>query len=604
MRSIVTRTLIFVVLWAGFGLLAAETAEAQTAKKMRNAAGQKLHALFASEWDYTMQQNPVFASLLGDRRFNDKWEDASLAAYESRQQHAKLTLQKLQGTNRAQLTPEDQLSYDLFKNRLELAIEGYQFKDYVAPVDQRGGIQTLDELTDQLRFTTVKDYEDWVARLRAFSTYTNQTMELMRAGIRERVLQPKVIMQRIPAQLDKQIVDDPKKSNFYKPFRKFPADFSDSDKQRLSAAAEQAITNDVVPSFRKLKQFFEAEYLPASFEQVGVWQVPNGDKAYAYYARLYTTTNLTPEQIHEIGMKEVTRIQGEMQKVMQEVGFKGTREEFFQQLRTDPKFFYKTGDEILQGTRAMAKRIDPNLLKVFRTLPRTPYGVEPIPEAIAPDTTTAYYSGPAADGSRAGTYYVNLYKPESRPKWEMLALALHEAVPGHHLQIALSRELGDVPNFRKYGGYTAFTEGWGLYAESLGYDMGLYDDAYSRFGQLTYEMWRAVRLVVDTGIHYKHWTRQQAIDFFKQNAPKAELDIVNEIDRYIAWPGQALAYKIGELKLKELRRRATQELGRRFDLKEFHDVILLQGAMPLSVLEQRVNAWIGGKKQTGAPGIH
>lgn len=578
--------------------------EAQTIKKASNAAGKKLHDFFAAEWEYTMQQNPVFASTLGDRRFNDKWEDASLAAIQAQQQHARQALQQLQQINHAQLNAQDQLSYDLFKDKVEMAIEGFQYKDYLAPMDQRGGIQTLDQLADQLRFSTVKDYEDWIARLRAFPTYTDQTIALLRAGIKERVLQPKVIMQRIPAQIDRQIVDDPRKSNFYKPFLKFPDNFSQADQQGLATAGEQAIKENVVPAFRKLKQVFEAEYLPASFDQVGVWQQPNGDKAYAYYARLYTTTDLTPEQIHTIGLKEVARINGEMEKVMQETGFKGTRHEFFNYLRTDPRFFYKTGDEILQGTRAMAKRIDPNLLKVFHTLPRTPYGVEPIPDAIAPDTTTAYYNAPAADGSRAGTYYVNLYKPESRPKWEMLALALHESVPGHHLQIALSRELGEVPAFRKYGGYTAFVEGWGLYAESLGYDMGLYDDPYSRFGQLTYEMWRAVRLVVDTGMHYKHWTRQQAIDFFKTNAPKAELDIVNEIDRYIAWPGQALAYKIGQLKLTELRQRAATALGSKFDLKEFHDAVLLQGAMPLSVLEQRIDGWIAQKKQGTAVGTH
>ncbi|MCI0347818.1 MAG: DUF885 domain-containing protein [Acidobacteriales bacterium] len=596
MRPKAVRILISLVLTASF--LAAVPAVAQTAKKPGIVPGQKLHQFFAAEWEYTMQQNPVFASLLGDRRFNDRWEDTSIAAIQAQQQHAQQALKRLQQINRAQLSREDQLSYDLFKNKLDTAIEGFQFKDYLAPIDQRGGLQTLDQLADQLRFTTVKDYEDWIARLRALPAYTDQTIALLRGGIKERVLQPKIIMQRIPAQLEKQVVDDPKKSGFYKPFTKFPKDFSEADKQRLAAAGEQAVADAVVPSFRKLKQVFDAEYLPASFDQVGVWQQPNGGKAYAYYARQYTTTDLTPEEIHALGLKEVARINAEMEKVIQEVGFKGTREEFFNYLRTDPKFFYKTGEEILEGTRAMSKRIDPNLVKVFRTLPRTPYGVEPIPAAIAPDTTTAYYSGPAADGSRPGTYYVNLYKPESRPKWEMLALALHEAVPGHHLQIALSRELsGDIPNFRKYSGYTAFSEGWGLYAESLGYDMGLYDDPYSRFGQLTYEMWRAVRLVVDTGMHHKRWMREQAIDFFKKNAPKAELDIVNEIDRYIAWPGQALAYKIGELKLTELRRRAAQELGAKFDIKEFHDVVLLQGAMPLNVLEQRVDGWIAEKKQ-------
>jgi uncharacterized protein (DUF885 family) len=583
---------------------ATQIAEATQAKVTRNAASTALHEFFAREWDYAMQQSPVSASLLGDRRFNDKWADVSLAAIEQDHQHDQEALKRLQKINRSKLPPDDQFSYDLFKNRLELAIEEHQFKGYLAPIHQRSGIQTSDQLANQLRFTTVKDYEDWIARMRAFPAYMEQTMALMRAGIKERVLQPKVIMQRIPAQLDQQIVADPKESTFYKPLRNFPKDFSAADKERLAAAAEQAISNQVVPSFRKLKQFFESEYLAASFDQVGVWQRPNGEKAYAFYARSFTTTGLAPEEIHEIGLKEVSRILGEMQKIMEEVGFKGTRDEFFNQLRTDPKFFYKSGEEILEGTRAVAKRIDPNLVKVFRTLPRTPYGVEPIPAAIAPDTTTAYYSRPAADGSRAGTYFVNLYKPESRPKWEMLALALHEAVPGHHLQIALSQELPDVPNFRKYGGYTAFTEGWGLYAESLGYDMGLYDDPYARFGQLTYDMWRAVRLVVDTGIHQKRWTREQAIEFFKKNAPKAELDIVNEIDRYIAWPGQALAYKIGQLKIMELRRSAAQQLGSRFDLKQFHEVVLLQGSMPLSMLEARVKKWVADMMPGRASGTN
>jgi uncharacterized protein (DUF885 family) len=563
----------------------------------RASTSQALHQLFDAEWDYAMEQNPTWASTMGDRRWNDRWEDVSLAAIERRHQHDLAVLAKLKGIARAQLSPADQLDYDLFRKDYEQGIAEHKYRWYLVPLNQRGGPQTEDELADNLRFETLKDYEDWVARLKAFPAYLDQNIALMREGMKVRMVQPKVIMQRIPAQIDHQIVDDPAQSGFYKPFREMSKNVAPPDQQRLRNAARQAIADGIVPAFRKFKQFFVDEYFPACFDQVGAWQMPMGQEMYAERARRFTTTDLTPQQIHEIGLKEVARILAEMQKVMDQVGFHGTRQEFFHYLRTDPKFYYPNGDALLQAYRAMAKEIDPKLVKVLRTLPRAPYGVEPIPAAAAPDTTTAYYNQPAADGSRAGTYYVNLYKPETRPKWEMMALSLHESVPGHHLQIARAMELGEIPKFRRYGGYTAFVEGWGLYAESLGEDMGLYKDPYAKFGQLTYEMWRAVRLVVDTGMPSMKWDRQRAIDYFMDNAAKTELDVTNEIDRYIAWPGQALAYKIGELKFQELRARAKRELGDQFDIREFHDVVLGSGALPLDLVERNVDQWLAAKKK-------
>jgi len=564
-------------------------------------AGKTLNDFFESEWNYEMEQNPTRASSLGDRRWNDRWGDRSLEAIRKDEEHTADALARLTKIEPAQLSPADRLNYDLFKKDLETDIEGAKFRAYLMPVNQRGGPQTLDELGDRLRFETVKDYEDWIARLRAFPILIEQDITLMREGARTHVMWPKIVLNRVPAQIDKQLVLKPEESPFFKPLTKFPASISKPDRDRLTKAANEAIAAGVIPSFQKLKKYFVEEYLPAAFDQVGVWQMPQGTEYYAYLTRRHTTTALTPPQIHEKGLSEVGRIHSEMEAILEKVGFKGTLPEFFKKLRTDPQFFYKTPEELLEAYRALAKRIDPNLVKVFKTLPRTPYGVTPIPDKIAPDTTTAYYNQPAADGSRAGLYFVNLYKPETRPKWEMMALSLHESVLGHHLQIALAQELGDIPKFRRYGGYTAYMEGWGLYAESLGEEMGLYDDPYSKFGQLTYEMWRAVRLVVDTGMHQMKWDRQRAINFFMENAPKAENDIVNEIDRYISMPGQALAYKIGELKIKELRDRARREIGEDFDIREFHDAVLLSGAVPLDILEGNITTWIATKKSASKP---
>lgn len=582
-----SRLALIVVLVSGFSNVFAQN---------RTGAAQELYALFDAEWEYNLKENPTFASFLGDKRYNDRWTDSSLAAFAKRQQHRVETLAALKKINRGALSAADRLNYDLFGKDLEENIEGDKFKRYLLPITQQGGVQTADDLAQFIRFETVKDYEDWLARMNAFPVYMEQTLALMREGRRQNIMWAQAVLQRVPAQIDKMAAANGERNPFYAPFANFPKTISESEQTRLRNAAKAAVDEKIVPAFQKLKDYFTKEYLPAAYPQAGIWQRPDGADYYAFLARSYTTTAMTPQQIHDRGLAEVKRIRAEMERIKTQIGFKGTLQEFFQYLRTDERFFYKTPDELLNAYRATAKKIDPNLTKVFRTLPRTPYGVIPIPDKIAPDTTTAYYNSPAADGSRPGYYYVNLYKPEVRPKWEMTALSLHESVPGHHLQLALQQELGEVPNFRKYGGYTAFIEGWGLYSESLGEEMGLYDDPYDKFGQLTYEMWRAVRLVVDTGIHYFKWDRQRAIDFFKDNAAKTEQDIVNEIDRYISDPGQALAYKTGELKIKELRAKSKTELGDKFDLKEFHDIVLLSGALPLDILESNVNEWLAKKR--------
>jgi uncharacterized protein (DUF885 family) len=560
-----------------------------------NEATKALHDLFASEWDYQLEQYPTWASRLGDRRWNDRWGDQSLEAIDRRNRHYIEVLTQLGSVKREDLSPADRLNYDLFQKDYENEVQEHRYRWHLIPLNQLGGVQTADELAEALRFQTLKDYDDWLARLRALPEYLEQTTALMRAGVEQKILLPEIVLQRIPAQIDHQIVDDPKASPFYKPFGHFVGSIDEADRRRLAATAEQVIAAEIVPGFRRFKEFFVNEYLPASLEEVGIWQLPDGEEMYRFAVRLHTTTDMTPEEIHELGLSEVRRIRGEMQSIVDTLGYKGSLEKFGAYLRSDPQFYYKTPEELLLAYRALTRRVDPLLVKIFHTLPRMPYGVEPIPESVAPDSTTAYYRSPAADGSRAGTYFVNLYKPETRPKYEMMALSLHEAVPGHHLQIALAMEKEELPNFRRHGGYTAFVEGWGLYAESLGEELGLYDDPYSKFGQLTYEMWRAARLVVDTGLHYMRWDRQKAIGFLQQNTARQELDVVNEIDRYIAMPGQALAYKIGQLKISAIRSKAEQALGSKFDVRALHDELLKDGALPLDLLEDKMNDWLASK---------
>ncbi len=558
--------------------------------------------LLHDAWEWQLNENPVFASRLGDRRKNDQWTDLSLAAIERRYQEEREFLQRLRAIDWSALSETDRLNYDLFRRELESSQEGHHFSDYLMPISQRGGVQSLESVAEVVRLANVQDYEDWLVRMAGVPKVIEQTMALQEAGRKSGYMPPQILMERIPGQISAQLVEDPQESPFFAAFETMPDAVPEAEQARLRDSAKEIIDDSIVPAYRRFSRYFNDTYLPASRDSIGASSLPNGEAYYEYRARLFTTTQMTPDEIHRIGLNEVKRIRDEMQLIIDELEFEGSFSEFLHFLRTDPQFYYETPEELFNGYLIVSKRIDPELVKLFGKLPRMPYGLRPIPDNIAPDTTTAYYSQPAADGSRAGFYYVNLYRPEVRPKYEMEVLSVHEAVPGHHLQIALQMELEDMPEFRKYGGFTAFTEGWGLYSESLGYELGLYKDPYSRFGALTYDMWRAVRLVVDTGMHYKGWTRQQAIEFFMDNAAKTEQDIVNEIDRYISWPGQALAYKIGQLKMLELRRKCEQALGGDFDIRAFHDAMLGGGAVPLDVLETRMNQWLAGQLERKASG--
>ena len=558
-------------------------------------------ALLDEAWEWRLSDDPVFASRLGDRRFNDRWRDLSLDAFEARQETRRDFLRRLRKIDMGTLPETERLNYDLFRRQLENVIDGYRFNNHLMPISQRGGVQSLESTAETVRLETLQDFEDWLARMASVPEVIDQTRDLQEAGRRSGYMPPRILMERIPPQLDQQLVETAEESPFFRAFTDMPESIAEAERSRIREAATAIIEDGIVPAYRDYARYFERTYLPATRESVGASELPDGEAFYEHQARVFTTTGMTPDEIHRLGLDEVARIRAEMMEVIDETGFDGSFEDFLGFLRTDSRFYYDTADELFDAYLAICKRIDPQLVRLFGKLPRMPYGLRPIPENIAPDTTTAYYNRPAADGSRPGYYYVNLYRPEVRPKYEMEVLSVHEAVPGHHLQIALQMELPDMPAFRRYSGFTAFTEGWGLYSESLGYDLGLYTDPYSRFGALTYEMWRAVRLVVDTGLHYKGWSRQQAIDFFKANAAKTELDIINEIDRYISWPGQALAYKIGQLKMLELRAKAEQSLGPRFDIRRFHDALLAGGALPLEVLETRMNRWLTAELQRDLP---
>ena len=537
----------------------------------------KLHRLFDLDWEYNNVVYPEFATDTGYPGQNDRWTDLSVAAINRRRADVNSELKVVRAVNRARIERSGPIELRHLQEGHRGIDRGNAIPGRSPPVTQRDGPQYSPLVIGAMSAATVKDYTDIIARLRALPVVVDQTIALLDSGIKRGVTPPRITLRDVPAQMTNLIPEDPLKSALLAPFTHFPVGIAESDRTRLRADAVRAYNEQDRPAFQRLQSYLTNTYLPRSRETIGMSALPDGAAWYAYNIKVQTTTTRTPQEIHDLGLAEVKRIRAQMDSLIRSTGFSGDFAAFTNMLRTDPKFFYTDSAALVRGYRDITKRIDPELPKLFGRLPRLTYGVSTIPSYAAPSQTTAYYQGGSPEAHRAGQFFVNTYKLDTRPTWEMEVLTAHEAVPGHHLQIAISQELEGIPEFRRYGGYTAFVEGWGLYSESLGPELGLYTDPYSKFGQLTYEMWRAIRLVIDTGIHSFGWSRQQAIDYFKANSAKTDQDITQEVDRYIVMPAQALAYKSGELEIKALRKYAEQELGPKFDIRAFHDQILSQG---------------------------
>ena len=573
-----------------------KASDSQISKGADNQASDGFQALLTDHWNWRLESAPTFATSLGVRAFDEKLSDPSLGAYDKSIETAKDFLKRLNSLSITDMSSDNQLNAQLLKLDLENQITASEFGGkYMIMTNRRGPHTQMTGLPNRLPFFKAADYKSYVARLGAMPKFVEDATARLRSGIEAGWVQPCEPMKGFEKSIQTHLVADVDESNLMSPFKKKPPSMSQASFDGFKAQAAREIENHILPSLKTFETFYLEDYAPACRTAVGASAMPGGAAYYAHRVKMFTTTNRTPDEVHNIGLSEVARIRAEMDEVQKEAGFKGTFKEFQNFLRTSPEFYPKTRQERMDAAAIILKKMDGKLPQLFTKFPRMPYGLKEIPLDIAEKTTTAYYSRPAGDGSRAGFYFINTSNLDKRPLYEMEALSLHEAVPGHHFQIALAQEL-PLPNFRKYGGVTAFVEGWGLYSERLGLDVGFYETPYTNFGRLSYEMWRACRLVVDTGMHAKGWTRQEAIDYMAENTGLSLKNITNEVDRYITWPGQALAYKTGELKIRELRRRSEQVLGEKFDIRLFHDAVLENGAVPLSVLEDKINDWIETQK--------
>ena len=560
-----------------------------------NKESTELEAVVKKYWEWRLREFPEFSTWTGDNRYNHKFTDLSLEAIERRQSDERHMLEQVKNIDPSGLSGQDVLSHALLLWDLSLAVSAQQFPPVMLLTQISGPQLMFPQLVSVTSFQTLTDYNNYCARLAAFPVYLEQAAGLLRHGIELGWVQPNGPLSGVPGQINGQIVSDIEKSPLYTPFLRMPDTVTEKERHRMKSEANKLITDLVFPAMNRFRDFITDIYMPAGDRSPGVSALPNGEAYYAHCVREYTTTDLQVSEIHNTGVREVERIRVLMHGDIRETGFKGSLQEFVDFLRTDPQFYFSKSEDLVVAYRDIAKRADAELPALFSELPRLPYGVRTFPDFEAPNQVTAMYYPGAADGSRAGYFMVNTYRPDIRPKYEMETLTLHEAVPGHHLQIARAQELRHLPDFRRNGSYTAFIEGWALYAESLGRQMGFYSDPYARFGQLMYEMWRACRLVVDTGIHSLGWSRQRSIDYIRENTAKTEQEIAVEVDRYIVLPGQALAYKVGELAIRELRASAEKMLGKSFDIRTFHNALLDNGPLPLSILKNQMEEWIKGQ---------
>ena len=560
-------------------------------------ASEQLAALVEEFYQRNLELNPLNATQVGDDRFDDRianwFGPEHIAKTEAMDEEY---LQRLLEIDSSELAGQDWLTYEAFKLSREDSIAGQQFPGELQPVNQFFSIPNyfvqLGSGSSIHPFKTVKNYDDFLSRVDDYIVLNDQMIDNMKLGMQRGIVQPRILMEKVLPQLESQFVERVEDSSFYMPITNMPDDFSDADRERLTAAYADAIENKIVPAYKRMHNFIGDEYLGAGRESVGLSELPNGDAWYAHMVKLRTTTDLTPDDIHRIGVAEVARIHKEMRDVMAEVGFEGDLKEFFEYLNTDDQFYFDEAEQLIQGYRDMSDHIDALSKDLFDVFPKAAFEVrrtEPFREKSA---SGGSYNTGTPDGSRPGVFYANAYDIKARPIWAMESLFLHEAIPGHHFQLSIQQEVEDLPSFRRFGGYTAFIEGWGLYAETLGKELGVYTDPYQYFGALNAELWRAIRLVVDTGIHAKGWSRQDVLDYMYENSAVKEARAVSEAERFIAIPGQALAYKIGQLKIRELRDRAEAGLGDKFDVKDFHRLVLIDGALPLELLEMKVDRWI------------